>query len=144
MLALTLPGVVRAIAAISTPFDLADSSWTTGQAPDSPITDLLGGPDLATVERRQAASPIHHLTADRQPRMLIIHGTEDETVPVGQASRMHDAIHSAGGHSEFVTIDGGHHNMRADPEAPYEAPIWYSVGHQAADFLISTLTTRIP
>lgn len=140
MLALAATEGVRAVAAFCTPFDLADSSWTIGQEPDSPVTDLLGGPDLATIERRQAASPIHRLTADRTPRMLIVHGTEDEVVPVSQAVRMHDAIHAAGHESELVTIEGGHHNLRDDPESPYDAPIWYSVGRQAADFLSSTPT----
>jgi len=138
MLALHNPQSVKAIVAMCTPFDLADRSWTDAQADDSPATDLLGGPEHATITRRQAASPIHHLTAD-QPPMMIIHGTQDETVPVSQAVRMHDAVRTAGQVSELVTIDGGHHNLLDDPEAPYEAPIWYSVGHQAAEFLSAIL-----
>lgn len=139
MLALTAPESVKAIVAMCTPFDLADSSWTAAQAADSPVTDLLGGPEQATIARRQTASPIHHLTANHPSRMMIIHGTQDETVPVNQAMQMHNAIHSTGCDSKLVTIDGGHHNLRDDPEAPYEAPIWYSIGHQAADFLSSSL-----
>lgn len=143
MLALTRPESVKAIVAMCTPFNLADSSWTAAQAAASSVTDLLGGPEQATITRRRAASPIHHLTAHRPPRMMIIHGTQDETVPVNQAIQMHNAIHSTGWDTELVTIDGGHHNLRDDPKAPYEAPIWYSVGHQAADFLISSLAEPI-
>lgn len=70
---------------------------------------------------------------------MIIHGSQDETVPFGQAVEMHSSIQSAGGGSELVIIDGGHHNLRDDAEAPYDAPIWYSVGRQAADFLRANL-----
>lgn len=68
--------------------------------PDPPF------PELA--ERVRLASPIN-LVDPEDPPGLIIHGTEDTTVPVFQAQRIADAMAAAGVEHELVIAEGlGH------------------------------------
>jgi pimeloyl-ACP methyl ester carboxylesterase len=63
-----------------------------------------------------ALQPKHHraadalaITQDLQKPVLLIHGTEDETVPVGHGQRLAESI---GSRTRFLPIQGGNHHLR--------------------------------
>lgn len=78
---------------------------------------LLGGlvedlPALAML-----ASPISHVSAE-DPPFLIMHGSEDATVPVEQSIAFDQALHAAGVDSMLLIIDGaGHGFPRSESKA---------------------------
>ena len=72
------------------------------------------------------ASPINHVHAEAPP-FLIIHGTRDETVPFDQGKRLQQALITAGASTTFIPIEGGHHNLRHDPDLSYDGEVWHDV-----------------
>jgi dienelactone hydrolase len=61
----------------------------------------------------EALSPVTYASGLTMP-ILIAHGTADQTVPVDQSERLHDALTRAGKPHEFVEYQGEDHTMR-DP-----------------------------
>nr|WP_306670067.1 alpha/beta fold hydrolase [Sphingomonas sp. R-74633] len=61
----------------------------------------------------EALSPVTYAAGMTMP-ILIAHGTADQTVPVDQSERLHDALSRAGKPHEFVEYAGEDHTMR-DP-----------------------------
>ncbi|WP_337590393.1 prolyl oligopeptidase family serine peptidase [Kribbella sindirgiensis] len=120
---------VRAVVTISGPSDLVRGGGAMSIDRPSPVTALVGG----HLERLGAASPVAHVRADAPP-FLIVHGTRDETVPYEQAERLHRALCVAGSDSRLLPIVGGHHNLRRDPQAPYEGQVWHRVANEAVRF----------
>jgi CubicO group peptidase (beta-lactamase class C family)/acetyl esterase/lipase len=60
----------------------------------APVRLLLGGPANERVELARQASPAFHVTAD-DPPLLIFHGSNDNTVLIGQSERMVDVYTAA-------------------------------------------------
>jgi len=130
---------LRAAVTISGPADLLLPGGAMRIDRPSPVTALVGGDATTHHEQLRAASPVTHVTAAAPP-FLIIHGTHDETVPYEQAERLHRALLTAGAKSRLLPITGGHHNLQANPQASYNAPIWYDVATEAAHFFRHHLT----
>lgn len=67
---------------------------------------------LATVaeapDRYRAVSPLDQIHAEVPP-MLIVHGTHDTLVPVGEGTQFAEALRSAGQPVEFVPVYGAQH-----------------------------------
>lgn len=79
-------------------------------APDSPESQLIGGPVLEHPERVRSVDPFTYVSAD-DPPFLIVHGDEDPLVPRHQSVILAEALDKAGVEHEFVTVkDGGHGN----------------------------------
>jgi acetyl esterase/lipase len=76
--------------------------------PAGPVYKLLGGPIAEKSDVAKAASPVTYVTAN-DPPFLILHGTDDRTVPIRQAEILHAAQQKAGGDTTFVKINGGGH-----------------------------------
>jgi acetyl esterase/lipase len=129
-----LPGAdVQAVVTISGPSDLLRPGGEIQIDRPSPVTALVGGDASTHTEQLRAASPITHVTADAPP-FLIIHGTDDETVPYEQSERLHRALRAAGATADLIAVKGGHHNLCLNPEARYEGQTWYDVAGEAARF----------
>src|SRR5688500_1569229 len=111
----TGPAAVQAVVSVAGPQDLrVNGPYTAEQA--RLVTNFLGvfpgdAPAVATL-----ASPIAHVRAGAAP-FLLVHGTDDDLVPVSHARRMRDALRAAGtpatllelpriGHS-FPPLDAG-------------------------------------
>jgi acetyl esterase/lipase len=93
---------VQAVASLVGPTDL------TAEFPPNVqhmLHDLVGGDDREALQR---ASPIHYLSSD-DPPVLLIYGTADPLVPYEQATRMRDACRETGIPVELITIEGGGH-----------------------------------
>lgn len=82
--------------------------------PDSPESELVGGPIQAHPDRVARANPITYVTADAPP-FLIVHGNQDPLVPYPQSVLLHRALVEAGVPVIFYTVEGGGHGNFDDP-----------------------------
>ena len=82
--------------------------------PDSPESELVGGPIQAHPDRVARANPITYVTADAPP-FLIVHGDQDPLVPYPQSVLLHRALVDAGVPVVFYTVEGGGHGNFDDP-----------------------------
>jgi acetyl esterase/lipase len=81
-------------------------------AADSPESRLVGGPIQERKELATKASPITYVSKERArriPPFLILHGDRDDTVPIGQSERLHQALRAAGVASEYHVVEGAGH-----------------------------------
>jgi len=77
-------------------------------APDSPESQLLGGPVQEMAEAATLANPITYIYGD-EPPFLIMHGDADMTVPCSQSLLLHQALTTAGVESTLHLLPGGGH-----------------------------------
>lgn len=75
-----------------------------------PVQKLLGGPLHEKKEVAKQASPVTFVSAD-DPPFLIVHGTDDRTVPINQAERLNEKLKADGVNVTFVKIIGGGHGI---------------------------------
>jgi acetyl esterase/lipase len=76
--------------------------------PDSPQARLIGGPVSENIEKAQRANPIHYITKE-DPPFLIVHGDKDPVVPLEQSQLLVDALKKAGVQVTFRVVPGGKH-----------------------------------
>lgn len=75
------------------------------------------GPSHCEVDKVRAASAISWVDSE-DPPFLLIHGTDDPVVDVGQSRKMHQALMEAGVRSTLVEIPGVSHSFIGDtPDA---------------------------
>jgi acetyl esterase/lipase len=75
---------------------------------DSLLVHFLGGTPQDKADLARMASPVHHITED-DPPLLIMHGDEDNIVPYAQSVELRDAYEQADLEVELVTLqDTGH------------------------------------
>ena len=86
-------------------------------APDSPESQLVGGPIQAHPERVSRANPVTYVTAEAPP-FLIVHGDRDPLVPHHQSVLLAEALREAGVPVTFYTVAGGGHGGFDDPRVP--------------------------
>jgi len=80
-------------------------------APHTVVRRLLGGGSLEEIkEKLIAASPVTYVSKD-DPPFLIVHGTDDNTVPIRQAEILYAALQQAGVEAVFVKLEGGGHGI---------------------------------
>jgi len=83
---------------------------STEQRAYDPVSKLLGGPIEEQKEAAVSASPVTYASKDAAP-VLIVHGTNDTTVPLEQAEVFYAALKKAGADATFVKVIGGTHNV---------------------------------
>lgn len=83
-------------------------------APDSPESQLVGGPIQANKDKVAQANPITYVTPDA-PSFLIVHGDADPLVPYGQSVILAEALREAGVPVTFYTVKGAGHGHFTDP-----------------------------
>ena len=86
-------------------------------APDSPESQLVGGPIQEHKDRVAKANPITYVSEDDSP-FLIIHGDRDKLVPYQQSVLLKDALEKAGVPVTFYKVEGGGHGWFKDPKVP--------------------------
>ncbi len=110
---------VHAVVDFYGPTDLIRFAQTPGYErhakEDSPEARLLGGPPLKMIRAANQANPITYVDAD-DPPFLIIHGSQDRTVPPNQSRLLHEALKKAGVSSQLHIIEGAGHGGRAFSE----------------------------
>ena len=85
--------------------------------PDSPESQLVGGPIQEHKDRVAKANPITYVSEDDSP-FLIIHGDRDKLVPYQQSVLLKDALEKAGVSVTFYKVEGGGHGWFRDPKVP--------------------------
>ena len=86
-------------------------------APDSPESQLVGGPIQEHKDRVAKANPITYVSKD-DPPFLIIHGDQDKLVPYQQSVLLKDALEAVGATVTFYKVEGGGHGWFRDPKVP--------------------------
>ncbi|MCX7886273.1 MAG: prolyl oligopeptidase family serine peptidase [Verrucomicrobiae bacterium] len=76
----------------------------------SAVSLLLGGRVDEKKEQARQASPINYVTGDAPP-FLLVHGTNDPTVPFEQAEAFYRALKAAGADVTLIRIEGGGHSI---------------------------------
>lgn len=111
----------REIAAMGKPEHVAGTDCVQGAAlwygvfdlentPRVNVAGLLGCPPAQCRAAARAASPLHRI--DRAPPpMLLIHGTDDETVAPDQSEAMASALRQAGGSVDLLMIRDVDHGL---------------------------------
>jgi acetyl esterase/lipase len=109
---------VQAVCDFFGPTDLTKmsefASTMDHDAPDSPESQLIGGPVQENKEACRRANPITYVSKD-DPPFLICHGDKDMLVPHNQSVLLYDALKKADVKVKFHTVKGGGHGFR-DPE----------------------------
>lgn len=82
-----------------------DLNW---HAPESWPSRYLGGALADQRERVAATNPVSFVSAD-DPPFLIVHGDEDEIVPLHQSELLYNALEAAGVAAELYVVQGGGH-----------------------------------
>ena len=84
---------VQAVCAFYPPTDFTywSASWKSEM---NEVVKLLGGHPRDLPEKARLASPVCHVSSRSAPH-LIVHGAEDELVPVHQSERLRDALAEA-------------------------------------------------
>ncbi|MER6347855.1 alpha/beta hydrolase fold domain-containing protein [Streptomyces sp. NPDC001595] len=80
---------------------------------------LIGAALTDAPERARAASPVHAVTADAPP-FLVLHGTADGIVPFAQGERLATALREAGAEADLRPVAGGDHLWVGVPEEDVE------------------------
>jgi len=77
-------------------------------APNSPESHLLGGPVQEKLDLAKTANPITYIDKD-DPPFLIMHGDNDQLVPLGQSVILAKALIDAGVEVTMKTLHGAGH-----------------------------------
>ena len=94
-------------------FDL-QTWWDYGKY-NKLMTEFLEKPYDKDPELYYDASPVNHVDS-RTCACLLIHGEDDEAVPISQSINFHNRILSVGGHSEIIKVLGvGHGWFNSEP-----------------------------
>jgi dipeptidyl aminopeptidase/acylaminoacyl peptidase len=91
--------------------------------PDSPESQLVGGPIRDNPDKVARANPITYVTQD-DPPFLIVHGDADLLVPHHQSVLLEEALRKAGVSVRFVTIPGGLHGADTESKGFDEALVF--------------------
>lgn len=90
-------------------------------APDSPESELIGGPIQEHPEKVARANPMTGMPArltyltDEVPPFLIIHGDQDPLVPYQQSVLLFEALQKIETFAIFYTVVGAGHGYFTDP-----------------------------
>ena len=71
------------------------------------LADFFGAPYSVHPEAWRGASPVFHVSKDDAP-FLIVHGTEDQDVPISQAQELFEKLQAAGVPVSFVKVNDVH------------------------------------
>ncbi len=83
-------------------------SVLNADAADSPVGKLFGGPVQDHKELAEKANPIHYITKDAAP-FLIMHGDKDNLVPLAQSRILDEALKAAKVESTLIVVEGNGH-----------------------------------
>lgn len=121
-------------------FDLAALPAQTGGGMNS---NLLGcGPAPCTEEKLRSASAVTYVDKS-DPPVLIMHGSDDTTVPIAQSRIFYEALRAKGVPTEFVIEPGvGHSWLGKTPAATKAAS--YDAMKRTVDFIEATIGDHRP
>lgn len=95
---------VQAVVDVSGPSDFTRDHDPDG---DAFFTAFLGASFSQKPELWRDASPVFHVAKNDAP-FLIVHGTQDQDVPIAQAQELNDKLKAAGVPVTFIKVDDVH------------------------------------
>lgn len=106
-------GAVQGVVAFYTPTDLADLMRTSSYIPDG-VRDAVKGTVVESLLMAGLTqlSPSNWVSA-ASPPFLLIHGTDDDIVPIAQSERFCEKLRAASVGCELYPVKGGGHGIRA-------------------------------
>jgi acetyl esterase/lipase len=104
------PDVSSAVQAVVDWYGPTDVAALAGEALQGSVIDLLGGPVRTHLAVAAFADPATHVTPSCPP-FLILHGSEDRSVPLSQSEYLHAALLGAGIDSELIVMEGKGHGF---------------------------------
>jgi len=113
---------IQAVCDFYGPTDFAALLDQRGENTRRPMPEdhLIGGSVEDLTELAELASPIAHVSAD-DPPFLIMHGSDDGTVPVEQSIALDVALREAGVDSTLIVIEGAGHSIPKTERGPVVA-----------------------
>jgi acetyl esterase/lipase len=115
---------VQAVVAVSTPTD-----FTLRHGPDlDEFQSKFFAADYGThPEVWRDASPVFHVSKNTAP-FLIVHGTQDEAVPISQSQELYDKLQAAGVAVSFIKVNDAHtfHTPEARRQLAFEALAFFN------------------
>lgn len=103
---------VKAVCAWYGPAD-----FTKGHGKDGGFLRFIGGTIEQFPDKYREASPVTHASKD-DPPTLLIHGEQDDVVPVWQTENLHRALKACDVKVEFVPVKNGAHGFRGSGPQP--------------------------
>ena len=138
------PGVSsRAKAACSFygPSDLTALAGPYGRlSRDNELVQFLGFTPQENPEMYRRASPVAYVSKG-DPPLLLVHGTEDRTVPPRQSELMFDAYQNAGLEAALIKVEGAGHGFQQPPSITIK-PSAQEIEQAVADFFLKHLAGR--
>jgi acetyl esterase/lipase len=107
-------------------------------APVNPALRYLGCPTSPCEQETIALASAVTQVSKNTPPMLLIHGTDDQTVPFAQSQSFHDALAAAGGQVKLVPIVGVGHSFVAKSAAETRAASLQAL-KESIEFMAATL-----
>jgi arylsulfatase len=103
---------------LTMPVNVPGPGKTEADLATSNAAKLLGGIVRDRPELARQVSPLHNISRD-DPPFLILHGDKDDQVPLVQSERLHARLSEVGVPSEFHVLPGAGHGGKAfdTPEA---------------------------
>ncbi len=95
---------VQAVVDVSGPIDFTTDRDADG---DQFLANFLGADYAKHPEVWREASPVFHVAKGDAP-FLIVHGTQDENVPISQAKELLDKLQAAGVTATFIKVNDAH------------------------------------
>jgi acetyl esterase/lipase len=86
------------------------------------VPPLLGAAVEQAPDKAKAASPVTYVGPGNPP-VLIAHGDKDQSVPIDQSRRLHEALDKAGVQNQFIVIDNAPHDGPAFSTPDVEAKV---------------------
>jgi len=109
---------VSAIVSLYGPTDLSTDFVQTNQVAAKLVSNFVGAAYLRAPEKYKSASPINYVDKD-DPPILILHGTADQIVPVGQSDALAKKLTEVGVPYVYDRLPNWSHGM--DITAPVNA-----------------------
>jgi acetyl esterase/lipase len=131
---LGLASDVRVVVAFNPALDLLEiAKLRAAQGrPEEEATKFLGVGHAESPSTWDNASPISHV-GPNSAQFLLLHGTDDETVPYQNSVDMLERLEAEGIHAELFTAEGAEH-------AFFNSSPWYAPATQKmAEFFLATL-----
>lgn len=125
----------RCVVTLSSPMDFTGASPSLKA--ELVVKLYLGATQQEKPELYKQASPITHITADTPP-FLLVHGTQDDTVPMTQSTRMQQALTAAKVPVEFHPVPNAGHILPTRQSAVGRAML----GHVSAYLRTHLATAR--
>jgi acetyl esterase/lipase len=91
------------------------------------VTSLMGGTPEQHPDRYDSGSPIELLPA--LTKQVLVHGTDDNIVPVSQSEKFVERAQQLGEHPTLVKLGGTGHFELIDPESDVWSSVAYAVLH---------------